>query len=157
MAGGAAVKLRISSSLLADSLAALREGGRLGEERVLLWLALPQADVADVRELLVPEQEAASDYFAIPGSAIARLCRHLDQTGYFVPCQVHSHPAEAFHSAADDRWALVRHVGGLSLVVPHFALRTEPSTFIRDTAAFELDATDRWRRVEVTRVLEVVA
>jgi len=34
--------------------------------------------------------------------------------------QVHSHPTEAYHSEADDRFAIVTAEGGLSLVVPNF-------------------------------------
>lgn len=150
------MKMRISKTLVDRSLVALRDGGRHGEERVLLWLAKPSMDVIEIAELLVPEQEATSDYFSIPRAAIATLCTYLGTTGYFVPCQVHSHPAAAFHSAADDRWALVRHAGALSLVVPHFALRTSVDTFVRDAAAFELDPGDRWLEVDLSGRLELI-
>jgi hypothetical protein len=33
---------------------------------------------------------------------------------------VHSHPREAYHSHADDRYAIVTAEGGFSLVVPNF-------------------------------------
>ena len=34
--------------------------------------------------------------------------------------QLHTHPGPAFHSEADDRLALPRHTGAISIVVPHF-------------------------------------
>jgi hypothetical protein len=34
--------------------------------------------------------------------------------------QVHSHPNEAYHSEADDEYAIVTAEGGLSFVVPNF-------------------------------------
>ncbi len=156
MAHGAALKLEVTAQLIEHSLAVLRRGGRIQEERVLLWLAEPAAGRVQVRELLVPEQEASSDYFRVPGTAVASLCRRLGETGYFVPCQVHSHPQAAFHSAADDRWALIRHVGALSLVLPYFARRTDTSTFVRDAVGFRLDSDDKWHEIDVADVVEVV-
>jgi len=43
-----------------------------------------------------------------------------------VAAQVHSHPDEAFHSKGDDEWAIVRHEGALSIVVP-----TSRGTYLR--------------------------
>jgi len=61
-----------------------------------------------------------------------------------IAAQVHTHPKLAFHSAADDKWAIVRHVGALSLVVPHYALRTNAVNFVQRTAAFCLNAENEW-------------
>lgn len=66
-----------------------------------------------------------------------------------VAAQVHSHPREAFHSKADDRWAIVRHEGALSLVVPNFAIGTMVSTFLDDTKVYRFSASAQW--VEVPR------
>jgi hypothetical protein len=71
-----------------------------------------------------------------------------------VAAQVHSHPGEAFHSKADDRWAIVRHEGALSLVVPNFALDTTVSRFLDDTKIYQFSAAAQWtevRRDEVTQ------
>ena len=38
-----------------------------------------------------------------------------------VRAQVHTHPGEAFHSASDDMYPIVRTTGFLSLVIPRFA------------------------------------
>lgn len=65
-----------------------------------------------------------------------------------IVAQVHSHPEEAFHSSADDDWAVIRHEGALSLVVPYFAARTTVETFARDLAAFVLSSRNHWTEIE---------
>ena len=64
-----------------------------------------------------------------------------------IAAQVHTHPFEAFHSEADDRWAIVRHVGAVSLVVPYFATTTTPDNFLDQIALFSLDANNQWIEV----------
>ncbi|MCC6545053.1 MAG: Mov34/MPN/PAD-1 family protein, partial [Nitrospirae bacterium] len=61
--------------------------------------------------------------------------------------QVHSHPKEAFHSDADDRWAIINHVGAMSLVLPYFALYTSPQTFVQHAVVFEMSIAKKWEEV----------
>jgi hypothetical protein len=39
-----------------------------------------------------------------------------------IKAQIHTHPAEAFHSATDDEWPIVSQAGFISVVIPDFAL-----------------------------------
>lgn len=82
----------------------------------------------------VPEHESARDMFRISREAMAALFRHMGSAQAFVAAPVHSHPHEAFHSLADDTWAIVRHVGALSLVVPRFARVTTADSFCATSA-----------------------
>jgi len=50
-----------------------------------------------------------------------QLARALDGDELFV-ARIHSHPAEAFHSPADDANPVLTHEGALSIVVPFFGL-----------------------------------
>src|SRR2546428_13945261 len=90
-------------------------------ECVLLWLAHREHDIQRVQEVFHPMQQASSDYFHIPRQGMARLMEHLRTSGLYIAGQVHTHPSEAFHSHADDTWAIVRHVGAISIVTPEFA------------------------------------
>ncbi len=137
--------------VLVPSLVALQEVGREGSECVVLWLAKRTADTINVEEVYKPAQVAAADVFRIPRESIAALFDVLRRGGLMVAAQVHTHPKDAFHSAADDRWAIVRHVGALSLVLPHFAQRTTPETFLEDAAVFRLSPDNEWRLIRAER------
>ena len=111
-----------TSEVLRETIALLRRGGERGEERVVLWLARSTArDQAPIAEVYEPEQIADVDYFKLPPESIRRLMVHLRTTRRKVVAQIHTHPGQAFHSEADAEWAIIRHVGALSLVLPRFA------------------------------------
>jgi hypothetical protein len=134
------------------TLDTLRESGARGVEGVALWLARPANGEIAVAQVYTPEHEADLDYFHIPPQAMSGLLRHLGETNTFIAAQVHSHPYDAFHSRADDKWAIVRHEGALSLVVPNFAIHTFDHNFSDEVAAFRLDHNNIWRElVEVER------
>jgi hypothetical protein len=71
----------------------------------------------------------------------------LRTQGLYVASQVHTHPREAFHSLADDKWAIVRHVGALSIVLPYFGRSTTLENFLRQAAVFQLDSSNTWNQV----------
>lgn len=140
-------RLEIKTSLVENTIFELQRGGRDNCERVLLWLGSQAVDEKIVEEIYVPEQYAEADFFRIPRPSMAKLMRYLRKTNQRILAQVHSHPEEAFHSLADDRWAIIRHKGALSLVLPRFALETGTMSFISDIAVFELSPLNEWIKV----------
>jgi len=140
--------LLVSTATVQASLAFLRSAGERESEGVVLWLGRRGADGITVTEAYVPDQKAAGDYFRIPPDAMAALLTYLGQNDAFVAAQVHSHPFTAFHSEADNAWAIVRHLGALSLVVPYFARRTSVDSFLDHIVVFELSAENVWQELD---------
>lgn len=102
--------------------ATLREFGRHGLEGFCVWLGSTRAAVEQV---LVPPQRSISSesgvgYFLEP-ETLFQLNRFLSTRGLKLIAQVHSHPGHAYHSVADDEYAIATKEGSLSLVVPDFA------------------------------------
>ena len=56
--------------------------------------------------------------------------------------RIHSHPADAFHSPADDANPVLTHEGALSIVVPFFGLGLRLGL---DACAVLRREEDRWR------------
>jgi hypothetical protein len=152
--------LRCPAHLIHETLEHLREGGRLGVERVVFWLAdRSETGTAMITEVHIPQQEAAEDYFRIPREGMTALMTHLRRGRQALRAQVHSHPGEAFHSHADDTWAVVRHEGGLSIVVPSFAANVTAANFFDAAAVFRLASDDRWVAMtgdELAAALDIV-
>lgn len=144
--------LQCPSKVVDETLEALREGGRAGVERVVFWLGSRTSSEAVISEIYLPQQEAEKDYFRIPPDSMIELMHHLRRRRLVLLAQVHSHPGMAFHSEADDRWAVVRHGGALSIVVPEFASKTTMRNFEKNTAVFRLTSDDRWQKVELTEL-----
>lgn len=134
-------------SLVDTTLSNLHEAGRRRCECVLLWLGRRDADAITIVEAYRPLQAAKEDMFHIPPEGMTALHDHLRRQRFMVAAQVHSHPLRAFHSQADDRWAIVRHEGALSLVVPNFARDTTVSNFLDQAKIYRFSADARWVEV----------
>jgi proteasome lid subunit RPN8/RPN11 len=130
--------------VIEQTLSELQRVGKRHSECVALWIGDRNADGIHVKTLWVPEQETGYDIFRIPESSMEKLFRELRAHRLMIAAQVHTHPRRAFHSKADDEWAIVRHMGALSLVIPYFALRTVPDSFKTDTAVFVLSPENEW-------------
>ncbi len=138
-------KISVPQSIVAETIKELSLNGLADTERFLLWLGDGEERV--IREVFVPPYEASSDYFRISEQNMGAIFRKLRASELSILAQVHSHPMEAFHSYADDTWAIVRHIGALSIVLPYFAKNTNEHNFITKAAVFELSNDNRWREV----------
>lgn len=142
-------------------LETMREFGSHGWEVLVLWVGdiEPNTGKAHVVQAFVPKQKAISNedgvgYF-VNGETLFELNRDLSDTGLRLIAQVHSHPRRAYHSDADDRYAIVTAEGGLSLVVPNFgSAPAEPTSW----AVYRLHGRE-WREMstrEVETLFEVI-
>jgi len=114
----------VDPAVIGRTIKALQTFGSRRLEGLVLWLGKVEAGRAHVIKAFVPEQRSIADedgigYF-VSGETLFELNRALSETGLRLIAQVHSHPGEAYHSAADDRYAIVTADGGFSLVVPNF-------------------------------------
>ena len=131
--------------IVAQTLDILHRGGARREERVALWLsgASPRTP-ALVVEAHEPDQIADVDYFRLPPQSMRTLMAHLAATRRRIVAQIHTHPGRAYHSEVDAEWAIVRHVGAISLVLPKFAASTTPANFLRQAKVYEFSAEGDW-------------
>lgn len=83
------------------------------------------ARAGKVVRLVVPDQRATRAAWGVSVEVTRRgqlqLAATLGADELYV-ARIHSHPGEAFHSAADDANPALSHVGALSVVVPYFGL-----------------------------------
>lgn len=134
----------LSPSIITDTLTLFSEHGKGRKEIVVLWLAKKVAGQPIVQRVYLPLQESDRAFFHIPPQGMKLLFDELRPARMMVAAQVHTHPKEAFHSAADDHGAVIRHVGGLSLVLPYFARQTTAENFVEHTKVYSLIQTNHW-------------
>lgn len=136
---------------IAQTLQSLQRSGQRRQEGIVFWLGRRSGERIDIAEVYEPAHEANADYFHIPPRSMQALQEELRTKRLMIAAQVHSHPMEAFHSRADDTWAVIRHVGAVSIVLPYFAANTSMDSFFEDAAIFQLNATNRWLQVPENR------
>ena len=145
--------LLYSEQILLQTLQHLRDGGATGIETVVLWLGnVKENGELKILEVFRPDQTAAADRFNISANSMRNLMKYLRQTRTKILAQVHSHPNEAFHSRADDEWAIIRHTGAVSLVIPDFAKNTTENNFQDKVAAYQLSSSNIWQQVKFNSI-----
>ncbi len=139
--------VRVSSLIVQDTLEHLRRAGTHERELVIAWHGKRTGTAVTVTRMSIPAQVGTTYCFKVSDEGMHRLRADLAAHGELVAAQIHAHPAEAFHSRADDRGALVGHLGALSIVLPYFAAEVSLANFTALAAVFELHGTGRWREV----------
>ena len=119
-------RISVDRTEIKRMLRTMQQFGAHGWEVLFLWLGeVDETDgVATVTDVRAPQQspitsENGVGYF-VGSETLFHLNRELSESGLRLIAQVHSHPQEAYHSDADDRYAIVTAEGGYSFVVPFF-------------------------------------
>jgi proteasome lid subunit RPN8/RPN11 len=145
-------RIEVGRGVVAATIERLQAGGRMGHERAVLWLG---RGAARIDELYEPRQRTRADQFYFDRESMQMLFAHLREKRLRVLAQVHSHPGRAFHSEADDEWAIVRHAGALSLVLPRFAQDATVDKFLTLAASYVLSTHNKWEEAPGVTLLEV--
>jgi hypothetical protein len=150
-------RVLIDAEVVTSTLETLQAYGQRGFEGLVLWLGEIQQGIAYVSLAIVPEQEPISSeggvgYF-VDGNTLFRLNRALASSGFRLIAQVHSHPSNAYHSEADDRYAIVTAEGGFSFVVPNFGKAPiDPTVW----AIYRLRAGE-WREITPSQAKSLIS
>ena len=118
---GPATRYDVPSTILIESAELLRSLSGGVRESVILWAGTVHNRQACIRRIVVPRQLATPKHFEVPLDERHRIARDLSISGERLLAQLHTHPGVAFHSRTDDRLALPRRTGAISIVVPDFA------------------------------------
>ncbi len=145
-------RIKVGQGVVSATIERLQAGGRMGHERAVLWLG---SGAARIDELYEPRQRTRADQFYFDRQSMQMLFAHLREKRLRVLAQVHSHPGRAFHSEADDEWAIVRHAGALSLVLPRFAQEATVENFLGHAATYVLSTQNEWEEAPGVTLLEV--
>jgi hypothetical protein len=148
----------VHDQILDETQSALMRAGEQGFECFVLWSGEVTGRRLIIRTAHVPEQEAYKTssglLVRVDGDALHALNCWLFEHGQTLAAQIHAHPTSAFHSDTDDAYPIVTALGGLSIVVPHFA---REGVVTDGTAAYRLGQRG-WKRVggrRMRRLLEV--
>lgn len=136
------VPLRVVS----ESMHFFRHQGEHGHEGVVLWAGALNGTLCTISEVLIPIQITSGLSYRIPEDETFRILHWVSERDLLIPIQVHSHPADAFHSPADDELAFVQHLNAISIVVPDFG-RFNDGQFNRRARFYRLAAGNIWRPV----------
>jgi hypothetical protein len=128
------------------------------QEAVILWQGrILSENLAEITQFVLPLQDTGPLHFSVCLAERLRLLDVVSASEEFILVQLHTHPREAFHSPADDRLAIPKHTGAISIVVPDFGMFWR-GDFL-ETSVNRHEGGGHWRELgkdEVSQLLEVV-
>ena len=132
-------RFRIEASAIRETVEAIRSAGQGGYELFVIWSGTRDDNVFTVAKVHIPDQVSykldAGLCVRIDGAELHRLNVWLYEAQQVIGVQVHSHPADAYHSETDDTYPVATLDGSLSIVLPFFGRDGWES---RDIAAYRL-------------------
>ena len=136
--------LSISEELLQHTFETLRHCGSGRHECQVLWIG-PWQEPDVVSRVVHPQHRSHGFGFQLDDDWITRFWLDLARERLGVRAQVHTHPAEAFHSWTDDEYPIIRTAGFLSLVIPNFA---QGEIGLAGTFLTEVQPDGEWKEVD---------
>ena len=137
---GGVQRFRIKASAIRETVEAIRSAGQDGYELFVIWSGTRDDAVFTVTKVHIPDQTSykldAGLCVKVDGSELHRLNVWLYEAQQVIGVQVHSHPADAYHSATDDTYPIATLEGSLSVVLPFFGRDGWESC---DIAAYRLE------------------
>jgi len=138
-------KITISKRHISKAFDFLNYAGKKGVEAVSLFAGYEEGNTFHIKEVIIPEQLSyileQGLMYAVEGEELHRINVWLYENNMKLIAQIHSHPSEAYHSAADDRFPIVDTYGGVSIVVPDFATGR---ISLNDWAIYRLSLNKTW-------------
>ena len=117
-------RFRIQAEAIRETEEAVRLAGQDGYELFIVWSGTRDGDTFVVAEVHVPRQVSykldGGLCVRIDGPELHRLNVWLYGARQVVGVQIHSHPADAYHSETDDTYPIATLDGSLSIVLPFF-------------------------------------
>ena len=141
-------KIIVSKANLRKAFDFLNYAGGKRVEAVSLFAGYEEGNTFQVKEVIIPKQLSyileQGLMYAVEGEELHRINVWLYENKMKLIAQIHSHPSEAYHSEADDRFPIVDTYGGVSIVVPDFA--TGIMT-LNDWAIYRLSLNKTWDKL----------
>ena len=112
--------VRIPSRVIKDTVDGLREFGARRLERCALWVGRCAGGAFEVSAVWFPAQRSTAESYEVREAEVFRVNRELVRRGLVAMCQIHTHPARAYHSVADNAGSMLALPGSLSVVIPDY-------------------------------------
>lgn len=143
--------LVLPSLVLEDSFGQLRRCGKGRAECALYWCA-PLDRPDRLTRAVHPAHESGYAWYEVDSAWVTGFFLDLRRRRESVRVQVHTHPAGAGHSQADDLFSLAPAAGFMSLVIPQFAAG---SAGLRGTALVVMQPNGTWKPADPREVFRV--
>lgn len=135
----------------------LRCAGENRVEGVALLAGYEKGNEFYISQTIIPKQTAyrleLGLLYAVDADELHRINVWLYENNLSIIAQIHSHPNEAYHSETDNAYPIVATKGGISIVVPRFAI--DPID-IKNWAVYRLSSENYWVELSYSETKKII-
>ena len=150
-------KIIIPSECIQKAYVLMRYAGEKRVEGVALFAGFEKDNEFCITQTIIPKQTAyrleLGLLYAVDGEELHRINVWLYENNLSIIAQIHSHPNEAYHSDTDDAYPIVATKGGISIVVPRFAV--DPID-IKNWAVYRLSSENDWVELSYSETKKII-
>jgi hypothetical protein len=153
-------KIILPSSCINKAYKQMRQAAMQRLEAMALFAGIEENNNFHILETIIPRQVSLSPQeggsSVVPEEEMQRIRTWLQENECDIIAQIHSHPRQAYQASRHQDWPLIKIIGGISIVVPDFALGpTNPETWsvyrlASDSKWIELDKNEICHLFEIT-------
>lgn len=150
-------KIVIPSECIKKAYELMRYAGENRVEGVALFAGYENGNEFYISQTIIPKQTAyrleLGLLYAVDADELHRINVWLYENNLSIIAQIHSHPNEAYHSETDDAYPIVATKGGISIVVPRFAI--DPID-IKNWAVYRLSSENCWVELSHSETKKII-
>ena len=150
-------KIIIPSECIKKAYELMRSAGECRVEGVALFAGYEKDCDFYTSQTIIPKQTAyrleLGLLYAVDADELHRINVWLYENNLSIIAQIHSHPNEAYHSGTDDAYPIVATKGGISIVVPRFAI--DPID-INNCAVYRLSSKNCWVKLSQSETNNII-
>lgn len=151
------LKIIIPPECIQKAYELMRYAGENRVEGVALFAGYEKDNEFYIIQTIIPKQTAyrleVGLLYAVHADELYRINAWLYENNLSVIAQIHSHPNEAYHSETDDEYPIVATKGGISIVVPRFAV--DPID-INNWAVYRLSSENYWVELSYSEINKII-
>ena len=126
------LKVRMTTHCCDQTTKCLQTSVQRGHEGIVYFVGLTNGATTMVLYAMLPEVDSTRRSVDVSARELGKIIRSASEAGLQVVGQLHTHPADAYHSDGDLVGMRIRYPGYFSIVVPDYGARL-PSLRHSDT------------------------
>jgi hypothetical protein len=146
-------KIVLPSACLNKAYKQMRVAAMQRQEAVALFAGVEEDNIFHIIETIIPEQvrlpSPDGTSWVVPDQELVRICSWLEENECELIAQIHSDPRQACQAAQKEAWPIIHIIGGISIIVPDFALGpTSPETW----SVYRLAGGNKWIELDKNEI-----
>jgi hypothetical protein len=146
-------KIILPSSCINKAYKQMRVAAMQRLEAVALFAGIEENNIFHILETVIPGQLSQRGEVdlapVVPEQEWQRIRSWLQENEFDLIAQIHSDPRQAYQVLPNETWSLIHVIGGISIVVPDFALGpTNPETW----SVYRLAAGNKWIELDKNEI-----